>query len=250
MHELSIALGVLDVVEEEAHARPAAARRKLQRSISNSARLSGVVKEAFFRHTTSPAKEPPWLHANCESRKSRSSLIAPATCQSERAPWNRCRCLCCAKCGTPTPTEILTGRELEIAATGDLPMPPARPTQTRPSQTRLVEVRQNVLKQNDLVARELRQRFHDAGIFVVSLVSSPGSGKTAFLERILTAHAPPPPRGPALVGDLATDNDARRLYPRDEAPVKQIVTGTVCHLEAEMVRTALDGWMPDNRLKS
>jgi hydrogenase nickel incorporation protein HypB len=111
------------------------------------------------------------------------------------------------------------------------------------SQTRLVEVRQKVLKQNDIVARELRQRFHDAGVFVVSLVSSPGTGKTAFLERILTQlrsrH-----RVAALVGDLATDNDARRLA-RSETPVKQIITGTVCHLEAEMVRSALAGWMSD-----
>ena len=50
---------------------------------------------------------------------------------------------------------------------------------------RLVEVRKNVLKQNDVVARELRQRFRDAGVCVVSLVSSPGAGKTALLERTL-----------------------------------------------------------------
>ena len=45
----------------------------------------------------------------------------------------------------------------------------------------------------------------------------------------------------ALVGDLATENDAARLA-RSGAPVKQIITGTVCHLEAEMVDRALDGW--------
>ena len=48
----------------------------------------------------------------------------------------------------------------------------------------------------------------------------------------------------ALVGDLATDNDAKRLA-RSGAPVKQIVTGTVCHLEAEMVAAALEGWPPE-----
>jgi hydrogenase nickel incorporation protein HypB len=106
---------------------------------------------------------------------------------------------------------------------------------------RLVEVRQRVLKQNDLIARELRQRFLDSGIYVVSLVSSPGSGKTAFLERTLSL-ARQKYRTAALVGDLATDNDAVRLA-RSQAPVKQITTGTVCHLEAEMVRNALDGWM-------
>jgi hydrogenase nickel incorporation protein HypB len=107
-------------------------------------------------------------------------------------------------------------------------------------QPRLVEVRQNVLKQNDIAARELRQRFHRAGVYVVSLVSSPGSGKTAFLERTLTLMRPSY-RVAALVGDLATDNDASRLA-RSQAPVKQITTGTLCHLEAAMVRTALEGW--------
>jgi hydrogenase nickel incorporation protein HypB len=107
---------------------------------------------------------------------------------------------------------------------------------------RLIEVRRNVLKQNDIVARELRERFHSAGVFVVSLVSGPGSGKTAFLEQALTSlrrdyHVA------ALTGDLATENDAQRLA-RSQAPVKQITTGTLCHLEAAMVRSALDGWEP------
>src|SRR5450432_2987615 len=105
---------------------------------------------------------------------------------------------------------------------------------------RLVEVRKNVLKQNDLTARALREQFRAAGTFVVSLVSSPGSGKTAFLEKLL-GMLRDRYRVAALVGDLATDNDARRLA-RSGAPVKQIITGTVCHLEAEMVSSALEGW--------
>jgi hydrogenase nickel incorporation protein HypB len=108
------------------------------------------------------------------------------------------------------------------------------------TQTRLVEVRQKVLKQNDVVARSLRQRFQEAGVRVVSLVSSPGAGKTAFLERVLTTLAGRK-RVAALVGDLATDNDAQRLA-RSGAPVRQITTGTVCHLEAQMVLDALEGW--------
>jgi hydrogenase nickel incorporation protein HypB len=111
------------------------------------------------------------------------------------------------------------------------------------SQPRLVEVRQNVLKQNDIVARELRRSFQDAGVCVVSLVSSPGSGKTAFLEKTLTLLRPSY-RVAALVGDLATDNDAARLA-RSQAPVRQITTGTLCHLEAAMIRTALEGWKID-----
>src|SRR6204780_3745535 len=105
---------------------------------------------------------------------------------------------------------------------------------------RLIEVRKNVLKQNDIVARNLRERFHAAGVFVVSLVSSPGSGKTAFLEKTLTLLNSRY-RVAALVGDLATENDAARLA-RSQAPVKQILTGTVCHLEAAMVQNALEEW--------
>jgi hydrogenase nickel incorporation protein HypB len=111
------------------------------------------------------------------------------------------------------------------------------------SPTRMIEVRQNVLKQNDVIARALRQRFHDAGVFVVSLVSSPGAGKTALLEKTLTLLRQRF-RVAAVVGDLATENDAVRLA-RSQSPVKQIVTGTVCHLEAAMVQSALEEWKLD-----
>lgn len=111
------------------------------------------------------------------------------------------------------------------------------------TQTRLVEVRQNVLKQNDIVARALRRRFHAAEVFVVSMVSSPGAGKTALLEKTLTMLQPQY-RVAALVGDLATENDAARLA-RSQAPVKQIITGTICHLEAAMVHRALEDWNLD-----
>lgn len=108
------------------------------------------------------------------------------------------------------------------------------------SEPRLVEVRRNVLKQNDVIARSLREQFQTAGAFVVSLVSSPGSGKTTFLEKTLTLLQPKY-RVAALVGDLATENDAIRLA-RSKAPVKQITTGTLCHLEAAMVQNALQDW--------
>jgi hydrogenase nickel incorporation protein HypB len=108
------------------------------------------------------------------------------------------------------------------------------------AETRLVEVRKNILKQNDLIARDLRSRFQASGVIVISLVSSPGSGKTAFLEKILTLLASRN-RVAALVGDLATENDAARLA-RSGVPVKQITTGTVCHLDAAMVQSALEDW--------
>jgi hydrogenase nickel incorporation protein HypB len=105
---------------------------------------------------------------------------------------------------------------------------------------RIVEVRQQVLRKNDALAGALRERFRRAGVFVVSLVSSPGAGKTAMLEATLRALRPTH-RVAALVGDLATDNDARRLS-RAGVPVRQITTGTVCHLDAEMVGAGIEGW--------
>lgn len=105
---------------------------------------------------------------------------------------------------------------------------------------RIVEVRERVLKQNDLLARELRARFKQSGVRVVSLVSSPGSGKTMLLEKTLTALKRNC-RVAALVGDLATENDALRLE-RSGAPVKQITTGTICHLDASMVSSSLMEW--------
>jgi hydrogenase nickel incorporation protein HypB len=108
------------------------------------------------------------------------------------------------------------------------------------NEPRLLEVRKNVLKQNDVLARALRDRFRAQGTSVVSLVSSPGAGKTTLLERTLNLlHGQY--RVAALVGDLATENDALRLA-RSGVPVKQITTGTVCHLEAAMVERALEGW--------
>lgn len=105
---------------------------------------------------------------------------------------------------------------------------------------RIVEIRQNVLKKNDLLARELRKRFQKNNVYVVNLVSSPGAGKTALLTEILT-RLKERYNVAALVGDLATENDAERLR-QSGANVRQITTGTVCHLEAQMIENSLEGW--------
>lgn len=105
---------------------------------------------------------------------------------------------------------------------------------------RIVEVREGILKNNDMLARALRARFTDSGLFVASLVSSPGAGKTELLQKTLQGLKDTCRVG-ALVGDLATDRDARRLL-QPGVQVQQITTGTVCHLEAQMVERALDGW--------
>jgi hydrogenase nickel incorporation protein HypB len=107
--------------------------------------------------------------------------------------------------------------------------------------TRIVELRRGILKKNDELAAGLRNRFTSAGVLVLNLVSSPGTGKTAFLERTLTELRKRGARVAALVGDLETDNDARRLA-ASGAPVRQINTHGICHLDAEMVTKQLDGW--------
>ncbi len=109
--------------------------------------------------------------------------------------------------------------------------------------TRLVHLRTAVLAKNDALAAALRDDLTAAGTIVVSFLSGPGSGKTALLEALLTRAQALGIRVAALTGDLATENDARRLA-RSGAPVRQIVTGGLCHLEADMVRDHLEGWLP------
>src|SRR5580658_1393053 len=107
--------------------------------------------------------------------------------------------------------------------------------------TRIVELRRGILKKNDELAAGLRRQYTDAGVLVLNLVSSPGTGKTAFLERTLRELRERGSKVAALVGDLETDNDARRLA-SSGAPVRQINTHGICHLDAEMITKNLDGW--------
>jgi hydrogenase nickel incorporation protein HypB len=107
--------------------------------------------------------------------------------------------------------------------------------------TRIVELRRGILKKNDELAAGLRERYGAAGVMVLNLVSSPGTGKTAFLERTLRELRTRGMSVAALVGDLETDNDARRLA-ASGAPVRQINTHGICHLDAEMIGKHLTGW--------
>lgn len=108
-------------------------------------------------------------------------------------------------------------------------------------QPRILEVRTKILKVNDETARAMRRRFVEAGVLVVNVVSSPGSGKTALLEETLARLKARGVAVAAIVGDLETDNDARRLA-RSGVPVRQIETHGLCHLEAAMVEERLAGW--------
>src|SRR5271154_1543412 len=224
MHELSIAMSIVEMAEEEAshrNARVNAVHLKL-------GMLSGVVKAALLSS----------YELACEGTELEGSPLVieeiPVVVYCPQMPR--------APCAGFRPMVHLprmqepcipgdSGPRTSSRRVGDTGMSP---------QTRLVEIRQNVLKHNDVVAPEPRQRFHDAGVYVVSLVSSPGSGKTAFLEKTLGLLRPGY-RVAALVGDLATENDAVRLA-RSHEPARQIPTGNLCHLEAAMVPPAPEGW--------
>ena len=103
-----------------------------------------------------------------------------------------------------------------------------------------VPLERKVLSENDRIAAELRERFAQRGILVLNFISSPGSGKTALLERTLGSF-PSGRRVAVLTGDIQTDNDAQRLA-KYGFPVRQITTGGACHLDARMIERGLEGW--------
>ncbi len=100
-----------------------------------------------------------------------------------------------------------------------------------------LKIHQNILSKNNSIAQENRDLLAKKQTYVFNILSSPGSGKTTFIERTLT-ELNCNYKSAVIVGDLATDNDAQRLR-KSEAEVIQITTGDVCHLEADMIKNSL-----------
>lgn len=136
----------------------------------------------------------------------------------------------CVECGcnTPVPFGIKVIRAL---APGLLRANAV--TAAQAGGVRVVEVRIPLLAKNDRIAERNREFFRGRGMLALNLVSSPGAGKTTLLGRTLDEFGLQT-KCAVVVGDLETDNDARRLA-RAHVPVAQITTGTACHLDAEMV---------------
>lgn len=103
--------------------------------------------------------------------------------------------------------------------------------------TRVILVQEAVLDKNQAIGRSNRAMLDADGSLAVNLLSSPGSGKTTLLERTLRALSGQLTAA-VIVGDLATDNDARRIGSTG-CPVVQINTADICHLDAAMVSRAL-----------
>jgi hydrogenase nickel incorporation protein HypB len=130
------------------------------------------------------------------------------------------------------------GHDHSHTHTHDHGQPHSHPSSGPGSEERhTLDLRHAILEKNDLLAERNRGFFRARGLLVINVLSAPGSGKTTLIgetirrlgKRLKTA---------VIVGDLATDNDARRLR-ESGAPVVQINTGTVCHLEADMVARAV-----------
>ncbi len=102
--------------------------------------------------------------------------------------------------------------------------------------THTERVGQPLLDANDRQAERNRGWFEARGVRVLNVLSSPGSGKTTLIAETLR-RIDGTCRAAVIVGDLATDNDARRLR-ETGVPVIQITTGTMCHLDAAMIAEA------------
>ncbi len=148
----------------------------------------------------------------------------------------------CVECGcnTPVPFGIKVIRALApglLRGHSVAPAPGASggnvASGSAPAGVRVVDVRIPLLAKNDRIAARNRGFFRERGMLALNLVSSPGAGKTTLLGRTLDEFGQRTSCA-VVVGDLETDNDARRLA-RPHVPVAQITTGTACHLDAEMV---------------
>jgi hydrogenase nickel incorporation protein HypB len=220
MHELSIAHAVVRTVSDalpDPQVRVTSVRLRI-------GVLSGVVPQALqFAYEVATDATP--LAGSELLVDDLPAVINCPTCGHQELPNIRdFRCPVCQQpCG-----DVVGGKELEVA-------------EVTYDQAPLADLEQAVLAKNDLLAAGLRARFTDHAVAVSNWVSSPGSGKTALLEALLGAARERGLRPAALVGDCATDNDARRLS-RSGALVRQIVTDGMCHLESDMVSAHLEGW--------
>ena len=104
---------------------------------------------------------------------------------------------------------------------------------------KILEIKKSIFDDNDQQAQKLRQELKDQKIFLLNLMSSPGSGKTTTLTRTINAL-----KGALKIGvmeaDIDSDVDARTIQ-QTGAKVIQLHTGGMCHLDAEMTRQGLDG---------
>lgn len=111
-------------------------------------------------------------------------------------------------------------------------------------EVKILEIKQNVFKNNDDEAAALRKSLKERGVFLLNLMSSPGSGKTTTLKATIGALKDKVKIG-VMEADIDSDVDAKKIA---ETGVKsiQLHTGGMCHLDAEMTRQGLEGLNTDD----
>ena len=102
----------------------------------------------------------------------------------------------------------------------------------------IITIERKILEKNDELAEQIRNKFKNNNIFVINIVSSPGSGKTSLLERTME-ELNGKIKMAVIEGDVQTDFDAKRVE-KYYVPVVQIVTNGGCHLDAKLVKDALE----------
>ncbi len=159
----------------------------------------------------------------------------------------------CTKCGCSVTPQTITIHNHQTEIDGD----PERASEAdrhdhthhhdhdhEEKDTKILNIHQAILAKNDHLAGHNRELLTSKNIYTFNVLSSPGSGKTTFIEKTLTdLHSTY--KSAVIVGDLATDNDAQRLK-RSQAQVIQITTGDICHLEAAMINNSLQQIDLDN----
>jgi hydrogenase nickel incorporation protein HypB len=106
-----------------------------------------------------------------------------------------------------------------------------------------ITVLENIQKANDVIAEEIRARLDSNKVLAINLMSSPGAGKTTLLERTCEIFQEKGIRVGIIEGDMETTRDADRLQ-KFEVPIVQINTGSACHLDANMIKGAMDSIDP------
>lgn len=112
------------------------------------------------------------------------------------------------------------------------------------SEVRVIKVNENIFSQNEKTAKEIRGRLKEQGVFFINVMSSPGSGKTTFLARLINEL-----KGEMNIGlmdvDIETSLDAQRVADATGVKSVQIHNGGLCHIDADMTKRALDEFDPE-----
>lgn len=115
----------------------------------------------------------------------------------------------------------------------------------RMQEVRIIEIKKSVFEDNDKDADALRNELKQKGVFLLNLMSSPGSGKTTTLIRTINALKDKI-KIAVMEADIDSDVDAKKIYENTGVQSIQLHTGGMCHLDAEMTRQGLDGLNLEN----